>query len=270
MARARAGTSDEQLGHRLALAAAWAPSSWSAARPPAGSRPPPRTPCTRWRTAGRRPRRRPGAARARRCPPARRSAPTRLRAAPPRPPGRPSRAGRSVTGRFLVAARSPSTSLPRSKGCRSPERLTTIRGTSSIRSKVVYRRPQPTHSRRRRMAAPSSATRESTTRSSSARHHGHRTVPRLVPVPVRPGGAPAVSDRGPGRRVRPVGGQGTRIRSPGNDPVRARSSVSLATSGRGSAPGSARSAIDHRESPGRDRVGARPDVPAGAEPVAWE
>ena len=75
-----------------------------------------------------------------------------------------------------MAARSPSTSLPRSNGCRAPERLTTINGTSSIRSKVVYRRPHPAHSRRRRMAAPSSATRESTTRSSSARHQGHRTL----------------------------------------------------------------------------------------------
>ena len=63
-----------------------------------------------------------------------------------------------------------------------PERLTTISGISSMRSKVVYRWPHPEHSRRRRMAAPSSATLESTTRSSSARHQGQRTDTRLVPI----------------------------------------------------------------------------------------
>ena len=43
----------------------------------------------------------------------------------------------SVTGRFLVAARRPSTTLARSNASRRPDRFTTISGTSSIRSKVV-------------------------------------------------------------------------------------------------------------------------------------
>ena len=60
----------------------------------------------------------------------------------------------SVTGRFLVAERNPGITLTRSNGSRRPDRFTTISGTSSMRSKVVYRRPHPAHSRRRRMAAP--------------------------------------------------------------------------------------------------------------------
>src|SRR5450755_260063 len=47
------------------IISAWAPWSWSRAPLPAGSRPPPRIPCTRWRSAGRPRRRGPAGAPAR-------------------------------------------------------------------------------------------------------------------------------------------------------------------------------------------------------------
>ena len=72
------------------------------------------------------------------------------------------------------ALRIPAASFSRSKGSELPSRFATTNPTSSIRSKVVNRRPQVAHSRRRRIEPPPSAGRESTTRSSSAWHQGQR------------------------------------------------------------------------------------------------
>jgi len=147
----------------------FAPWSWSTTQPHAGSRPPPRSPCRRWRS---------GVGhivealeRSRTATPtcwlvgsvvsARKASSTAWAS---------SSICSGVTGRFLVAERTPSTTLARSNGSRKPLRLTTHSGTSSTRSKVVNRRSQPRHSRRRRIAPPSSPG-----VNPPRGHHRHRT-----------------------------------------------------------------------------------------------
>ena len=68
----------------------------------------------------------------------------------------------------------PDATFSRSKGSRCPDRFTTTSDVSSTRSKVVKRRPQSMHARRRRIDEPSSAWRESTTLSSNEPHPGQR------------------------------------------------------------------------------------------------
>ncbi len=80
----------------------------------------------------------------------------------------------SGTGRRVRALRIPAASLSRSNSWRCPSRFTTTRRAASIRSYVVKRAPQATHSRRRRMVAASSRSRESMTRVSRSSHVGQR------------------------------------------------------------------------------------------------
>ena len=72
----------------------------------------------------------------------------------------------SLTGRPLQALRTPLITFSRENGSTTPERFST---TSCICSRVVKRRAQALHSRRRRIEDPSSATRESSTRESGCR-----------------------------------------------------------------------------------------------------
>jgi hypothetical protein len=89
------------------------------------------------------------------------------------------------TGRFWHAVISPIRILRRSNSSRLPSRLTTRSGVSSMRSRVVNRRSQPVHSRRRRMTKPSALSRESITLSSFFLQKGQR-MSRLRHRSVRP------------------------------------------------------------------------------------
>src|SRR5690625_502570 len=73
------------------------------------------------------------------------------------------------TGRPWHALRTPLTTLARSNGSATPERLMTLSDVVSI---VVKRLSHDRHSRRRRIAEPSSRDLESTTRDSSCRQNG--------------------------------------------------------------------------------------------------
>src|SRR5699024_4918094 len=69
----------------------------------------------------------------------------------------------SGTGRFSHALIKPRTSFSRLNSCLAPSFLTTINGTSSMRSNVVKRQPHRSHSLRRRIDRPSSIGLESST-----------------------------------------------------------------------------------------------------------
>ena len=137
-----------------------------------------RSPCTRTRTACTRRGRAPATARAPRDRDARSSPRARLRGRALSISAAIAATMPSSIGRFFTARSMPASSFSRSNGSLTPERFTTMTGSSSSRSYVVYRRPQARHSRRRRIATPSSAGRESTTLSSTSRQNGHRTAPR--------------------------------------------------------------------------------------------
>src|ERR1700736_2898298 len=81
------------------------------------------------------------------------------------------------TGRLRSAICSERMSLSRSNGARRPLRLITTSSRSCTRSKVVKRKPQARHTRRRRIAAESSVGRESLTWVSRLAHRGHRIPP---------------------------------------------------------------------------------------------
>src|SRR5215471_11398448 len=84
------------------------------------------------------------------------------------------------TGRLRSAICTERRSLSRSNGTRRPLRLITTSSRSCTRSKVVKRKPQARHSRRRRIAAESSVGRESFT-----------CVSRLLQLGQRMSGSPA-------------------------------------------------------------------------------
>src|SRR5688500_2409731 len=84
-----------------------------------------------------------------------------------------------LTGRLLAARSSPPRSFWSSNRSRRPSRLRTVT-LVSVRSYVVKRLPQPSHSRRRRTASP--ASRVSTTWVESDSQYGQCTCPILLPV----------------------------------------------------------------------------------------
>src|ERR1017187_2802049 len=85
-----------------------------------------------------------------------------------------------ATGLLLQARRTPRSTFSRSNGSRTPSFFTTIGSTSSTRSRLVKRRPQPSHSRRRRITSPAADTRESMTLLSSWEQNGHLTCDALA------------------------------------------------------------------------------------------
>ena len=92
-----------------------------------------------------------------------------------------------ATGRFWQAVSSPIRILRRSKSSRLPSRLTTRSGVSSMRSRVVKRRSQRSHSRRRRITKPSELSRESMTLSWFSLQNGQRMQDSSDPAPDRAG-----------------------------------------------------------------------------------
>src|SRR6266436_7894236 len=83
------------------------------------------------------------------------------------------------TGRLRSAICTDRKSLSRSNGTRRPFRLITVSSRNWTRSKVVKRKLQATHTRRRRITAESSVGRESFTCVSRLLQLGHRIQPRL-------------------------------------------------------------------------------------------
>src|SRR5499427_6096981 len=86
------------------------------------------------------------------------------------------------TGRLRNAIWTERSNLSRSNGTRRPLRLMTTSSRSWTRSKVVKRKPQERHSRRRRIAAESSVGRESFTCVSRLLQLGQRMYPPSTAV----------------------------------------------------------------------------------------
>src|SRR5437870_7459031 len=92
------------------------------------------------------------------------------------------------TGRLRSAIASERISLSRSNGTRRPLRLMTTSSRNCTRSKVVKRKLQERHTRRRRIAAESSVGRESFTWVSRLWHFGQRMALLTPTLPPLSGG----------------------------------------------------------------------------------